>query len=168
VVTLVYETSPHHGSPVDVRILTVFTSRVAVIVARPVDEVFAFVSDARNRPSWDDSVESEELTSPEPIGVGSTVRTRMRSMGREYEIDWEIAEHEPPARQRIESTSGPFSTTLVYDLTGDGDSTSVRFSVTGRPTGLLRLMQPLIARTTQRNLDNGFALLKHVLEAGPA
>jgi hypothetical protein len=70
-----------------------FTSSVAMVIARPVDEVFAFVSDARNRPSWDDSVQSEELTSPEPIGVGSTVRTRMRSMGRDYEIDWEIVEH---------------------------------------------------------------------------
>jgi Polyketide cyclase / dehydrase and lipid transport len=96
-----------------------FTSSVEVVIARPVDEVFAFVSDARNRPSWDDSVQSEELTSPEPIGVGSTVRTHMRSMGRDYEIDWEIVEHEAPNRQRIESKSGPFSTTLVYDLTGD-------------------------------------------------
>jgi carbon monoxide dehydrogenase subunit G len=145
----------------------VFTSSVAVAIARPLDEVFAFVSDARNRPSWDDSVDSEELTSPEPIGVGSTVRTRMRSMGRDYEIDWEIVEHEPPTRQRIESTSGPFSTTLVYELAGDADGTSVHFSVTGRPTGLLRLMQVLIARTSQRNLDQAFARLKRVLEGGP-
>lgn len=143
-----------------------FTRTVEVVITRPLDEVFAFVSDARNRPSWDDSVDSEELTSPEPIRVGSTVRTRMRSMGRDYEIDWEIVEHEPPTRQRIESTSGPFSTTLVYELAGDGDGTSVRFSVTGRPTGFLRLIQPLIARTTQRNLDEGFARLKGVLEAG--
>jgi len=143
----------------------VFTRSVAVEIARPLDEVFAFVSDARNRPSWDESVDSEELTSPEPIGVGSTVRTRMRSMGRDYEIDWEIVEHEPPTRQRIESTSGPFSTTLAYELAGDGDRASVRFSVTGRPTGALRLMQPLIARNTQANLDRGFARLKELLEA---
>jgi carbon monoxide dehydrogenase subunit G len=145
----------------------VFTRSVAVLIARPLDEVFAFLSDARNRPGWDDSVQSEELTSPEPIGVGSTVRTRMRSMGRDYEIDWEIVEHDPPTRQRIESTSGPFSTTLAYDLSGNSDETSVRFSVTGRPTGPLRLMQPLIARMTQRNLDSAFARLKEVLERRP-
>ena len=131
------------------------------------DEVFAFVSDARNRPSWDGSVESEELTSPEPIGVGSTVRTRMHSMGRDYEIDWEVVEHQSPTRQRIESTSGPFPMTLLYELTGDSDETSVVFSVTGRPTGLTRVMEPLIARTTQRNLDAGFARLKEHLESRP-
>jgi carbon monoxide dehydrogenase subunit G len=143
-----------------------FTRSVAIQVARPIDEVFDFVSDARNRPRWDESVDSEKLTSPEPVGAGSTVRTRMRSMGRDYELDWEIAEHQPPTHQRIESTSGPFSTTLVYDLSEDGDGTLVRFSVTGRPTGALRLMQPLIARNTQRNLDRAFPRLKQLLEGG--
>lgn len=143
-----------------------FTRSVAVVIARPIDEVFDFVKDARNRPRWDDSVDSEELTSPEPIGVGSTVRTRMRSMGRDYELDWEVVEHEPPRRQRIESTSGPFSTTLLYDLAEDTDGTAVRFSVTGRPAGALRLMQPLIARNTQRNLDSAFPRLKELLERG--
>lgn len=143
-----------------------FTRTTAITIARPIEEVFAFVSDARNRPRWDESVDSEELTSPEPVGVGSTVRTRMRSMGRDYELGWEIVEHEPPASQRIESTSGPFSATLLYDLSEDGDGTLVRFSVTGRPTGALRLMQPLIARNTQRNLDQAFPRLKELLEGG--
>jgi carbon monoxide dehydrogenase subunit G len=145
-----------------------FTSSVSVVIARPIGDVFAFVADARNRPQWDDGVDSEELTSPEPIGVGSTVRTRMRSMGRPLEYTWEIVEHDPPARQRIESTSGPLSTTLRYALTEDAGGTRVQFSVTGRPTGPMRLVQPLIARNTQRNLDQAFARLKEILESGPS
>ena len=130
------------------------------------DEVFAFVEDARNRPRWDDSVISEELTSPEPIGVGTTVRTRLRSMGREYEYTWEVVEHQPPSRMTIESTSGPFPTTLAYQLAERDGGTRVDFSVTGRPAGLLRLFQPLIARNTQANLDRGFPRLKQLLEGG--
>jgi carbon monoxide dehydrogenase subunit G len=144
----------------------VFAKRVAVLVAHPLDDVFAFVEDARNRPRWDDSVESEELTSPEPIGVGTTVRTKLRSMGREYEYTWEVVEHQPPNRMTIESTSGPFPTTLAYELEGRDGGTAVEFSVTGRPTGLLRLLEPLIARNTQKNLDRGFARLEQALEAG--
>jgi carbon monoxide dehydrogenase subunit G len=143
-----------------------FTSRVAVLISRPPDEVFAFVEDARNRPRWDDSVESEELTSPEPIGVGTTVRTELRSMGRQYQYTWRVVEHRRPDAMTIESTSGPFSTTLAYELTARGGGTWVDFSVTGRPTGLLRLFQPLIARSTQANLDRAFARLKQLLEAG--
>jgi carbon monoxide dehydrogenase subunit G len=147
----------------------VFTKTVSVHIARPLDEVFAFVADARNRPLWDDSVESEELISPEPIGVGSTVRTRLRSMGREYALTWEIVEHEPPFRQTIESTSGPFPTKLAYQLSAhDGGGTVVAFSVTGRPRGMLRLFEPVLARSTQKNLDRGFPRLKRFLETGTA
>jgi carbon monoxide dehydrogenase subunit G len=144
----------------------VFTRSVAVLIDRPVDEVFSFVADARNRPRWDESVDSEELTSPEPIGVGTTVRTRLRSMGREYEYNWEVVEHQPPSRMTIDSTSGLFPTTLDYRLSGHDGGTSLEFSVTGRPSGLLRLFEPLIARRTHANLDQGFARLKQVLEAG--
>jgi hypothetical protein len=146
----------------------VFTKTAAVQISRPPDEVFAFVADARNRPLWDESVESEELTSPEPIGLGSTVSTRLRSMGREYVLTWEIVEHEPPSRQTIESTSGPFPTTLAYKLSSRDGGTLVAFSVTGRPTGMLRLLQPLLARNTQRNLDRAFPRLKRLLETGAA
>ncbi len=142
-----------------------FTRKVEVLISRPQNEVFKFVADARNRPQWDQSVETEELTSPEPIGVGSTVRTRLRSMGRDYEYTWEIVEHEPPTRVTIESTSGPFSTTLAFRLSGRGADTWLEFSVTGRPSGLLRLLQPLIARNTQANLDRNFPRLKRILEA---
>ena len=91
-----------------------FTRQVAVLISRPPDEVFAFVADARNRPVWDKSVDSEELMSPEPIRVGS--------------------------------------------------GTWAEFSVTGRPRGLLRLFQPMIARNTQANLDRAFPRLKEALE----
>jgi hypothetical protein len=146
----------------------VFTRRVSVLISLPPDEVFAFVEDARNRPRWDDSVTSEDLTSPEPIGVGTTVATKLSSMGREYEYTWEVTEHVPPNRMTIESTSGPFPTTLAYQLDGREGDTFVEFAVTGRPSGLLRLLQPLIARNTQVNLDRGFVRLKQVLEAGAA
>jgi uncharacterized protein YndB with AHSA1/START domain len=146
----------------------VFTKTASVQISRPPDEVFAFVADARNRPLWDESVDSEELTSPEPIGVGSTVRTRLRSMGREYVLTWEMVEHEPPSRQTVESTSGPFPTTLAYQLSAQEGGTVVAFSVTGRPTGKLRLLEPLLARNTQRNLDRGFPRHKRFLETGTA
>jgi uncharacterized protein YndB with AHSA1/START domain len=141
-----------------------FTKRVSVLIARPIQDVFEFIEDARNRPQWDDSVDSEKLTSPEPIGVGTTVRTTLRSMGREYVYTWEVTEHERPTRMTIESTTGPFPTVLAYELGERDGMTAVDFAVTGRPSGPLRLLQPMIARNTQKNLDRGFARLKQVLE----
>jgi hypothetical protein len=134
-----------------------FTRRVSAVILRPVEDVFAFVEDARNRPRWDDSVDSEGLSSPEPIGVGTTVRTTLRSMGREYVYTWEVVEHRPPSRMTIETISGPFPTTLSYELGEREGATAVAFSVSGRPSGLLRLFEPLIARNTHKNLDRGLS-----------
>jgi uncharacterized membrane protein len=145
-----------------------FTSKVAVRISRPLDEVFAYVADARNRPQWDESVESEELTSAEPIGVGSTVRTRMRSMGRQYEYTWRIVTHDPPKRMSVESTSGPFPTTLDFDFSEEDGETHLTATVVGRPGGLMRLFQPMIARTTQQNLERAYPRLKRLLETGAA
>lgn len=89
-------------------------------------------------------------------------------MGREYRYDWNVVEHQPPSRMTIESTSGPFPTTLAYQLSSRDGGTWVEFSVTGRPSGLLRLLEPLIARNTRTNLERGFPRLKQVLEAGTA
>ena len=89
-------------------------------------------------------------------------------MGREYEYTWEIVEHEPPSRMTVESTSGPFPTTLAFQFSGQDAATLVEASVTCRPSGLLRLFQPLIARTTQNNLDRAYARLKSLLETGTA
>ena len=142
-----------------------FTERAEIVVARPPAEVFRFVADARNRPSWDDSVESEELISPEPIAVGSRLRTRMSSMGRELEYLWEIVEHDPPRRVRVESTAGPFPTTLDWEVSEHPEGSRATFSITGTPGGAMRLMQPLIARNTARNLARAFPRLKEVLES---
>ena len=143
-----------------------FASTVETVIRKPITEVFPFVADARNRPQWDDTVITEELTSPDPIGAGSTVRTRLRSMGREYTYTWVVTEHSAPSRMTIQSVTGPLPTTLDFVVTGDELATSVRFTVTGRPTGAMRLLQPLLARSTQRNLYRNFDRLRQLLEHG--
>lgn len=97
----------------------VFTRNVEVLISRPLAEVFAFVADARNQPRWDESVDSEELTSPEPIGVGTTVRTRMHAVGR--------TEHEPPDRMTIGNTVDQFPTTLAYRFAARDGGTFVDY-----------------------------------------
>jgi carbon monoxide dehydrogenase subunit G len=87
-------------------------------------------------------------------------------MGRQYEYTWTIVEHDSPNNMKVESTSGPFPTTLDFRFRADDGGTRVDASVTGRPTGAMRLFQPMIARATQKNLDQAYARLKRLLEGG--
>ncbi len=86
-------------------------------------------------------------------------------MGRKYRYDWLITEFQAPWRITITSTSGPLPTTLSYRLTDRVTDTEVGFTVSGYPAGAMRLLQPLIARSTQANLDRGFARLQEFLNA---
>ena len=68
----------------------------------------------------------------------------------------------------ITSTSGPLPSTLAFLLSDEEGSTRLGFTATGRPAGPLRPLEPLLARSTQRNLDRTFARLKDLLESGTA
>ena len=63
-----------------------FTITETIRIERPVQEVFDFLTDAGSRSRWDESVVFEELTSPPPVGVGTTIHSRLRAMGRESDF----------------------------------------------------------------------------------
>lgn len=144
-----------------------FTITEVVTVDRPIDEVFAFVGDARNRPQWDASVISESLTSPEPIGVGSTIHTRMKTYGRVVEFDWRVQRFDPPTGMTVVSTSGPMATTLHFALSETDTGCILRASIDAKPTGMMAFAEPMIAASVRSNLSTGLARLKVVLESRP-
>jgi uncharacterized membrane protein len=141
-----------------------FTVTESITIARPVDEVFAFLADGRNRAKWDTSVISEELTSPPPLGVGSTLHTRMRVMSREVEFDWRVTRFDSPRRMAIESTAGMLPTSFLLEFTDAGEATGVVATVAGEPRGMLRLGEPMIAESVRATLATGLARAKRLLE----
>jgi hypothetical protein len=149
-----------------VRPNTVFTRTADALVNRPPDEVFAFLLEPGNRALYDDGVESQELTSPEPHGLGSTGVTRMRFLGRHYERPWVVVQYDPPRKLVLESRARPFPTWVGFELTGRGDVTWLEFSVTGRPGGLSRLLEPVMARSAEERVVRALQRIARLVEAG--
>jgi uncharacterized protein YndB with AHSA1/START domain len=56
---------------------------VAVDIRRPVSEVWAFVLDLKNSPNWTRSGSQLRQTSPGPMGVGATIESSRRILGRD-------------------------------------------------------------------------------------
>lgn len=123
------------------------------------------MADSRNRPQWDSSVVSEELTSPEPIGVGSTMHSRLKAMGREVDFDWRVTEFEKPSRMSITSTAGPLPTALTFGLKSSGEMTQLRATIEGSPAGFMRLAEPMINEAVRANLAGGLGRVKVLLES---
>ena len=145
-----------------------FTVTETVSIARPAQEAFAFFTDVSNRPKWDTTVISEELTSPPPVAVGSTIHTRMRAMAREVEFDWRVTQFDPPRRMAVSSTAGLMSTSLTFDVTAVGEGCDVNATIEAEPQGMMQLVEPLIAQGVRSTLAAGLARAKTLLETPSA
>ena len=141
-----------------------FTITESISIARSREEVFDFFTDGRNRPRWDSTVVFEELTSPGPVGVGSTIHTRMRTMGRESDFDWRVTEFDRPTRMAIVSTAGMLSTSLLFTFSSAADGCQASATIEGEPTGMLRLVEPMIADSVRSTLATGLQRAKALLE----
>lgn len=66
--------------------------RGSVDIRRPVEEVFAYLSEPKNNLQWETGVVEMELTTEGPLAVGSKGRRVEKQMGTD-EGTWEITEH---------------------------------------------------------------------------
>ena len=83
-----------------------YKSEMSIFVNRPLQTVFDYVSNFANIPKWANSVESAELTSNGPLGVGSTYKTVGRLLGLKIEGAVEITRWDPPNLFSYKSVSG--------------------------------------------------------------
>ncbi len=139
-----------------------FTVTESVTIDRPVTEVFDFFTEGRAR--WDESVISEELTSLPPVGVGSTLHTRMRAVGREVDFDWRVTAYEPGARMTVTSTSGIMATSSDLQFADANGATVVAVRIDAEPTGIMRLAEPMIADSIRSTLSTSLTGAKRMLE----
>jgi uncharacterized protein YndB with AHSA1/START domain len=122
------------------------TAEHTVTVARPVEEVFAFLADGENDPRWRGGVLDVAHVSGE--GVGARYRQGVRGpMGRRVAADYEVTEFEPPRLRAFRATAGPVRPEGRYELEPTAEGTRVRFSLQYTPRGFAALMTPMIART---------------------
>jgi uncharacterized protein YndB with AHSA1/START domain len=138
-----------------------------VTVARPPRDVFDYLADGTHNREWRSGVLEISRTSADD-GQGATYRQVLAGPGgRRIDGDYRVTVFDPPRRLEFQVTAGPARPVGVFELSENADqSTRVRFSLDFGPTGLMRLMTPMITKTMQREvaqLDN----LKAILERTP-
>ena len=86
---------------------------VSVMIDRPVEEVWKFITDLSKVPTWDTGVLEVKQTSTGPLGLGSTgdFREKMRNMT----ISVRITEYEPNRRVSFVHTSGPMKGSIITE-----------------------------------------------------
>ncbi len=138
----------------------------SIDIDRPADVAFAFLTDPGRRPEWDHSVLSEELLTPPPVVVGSRIRTRMSVMGREITFEWRVTAFETPRIMAAESDSGALPARLRFTFADTATGCRVTSALAGEPTGMLRLVEPIVESVARGTLTEGLARAKRLIEAG--
>jgi len=90
--------------------------KFSVTINRPVEEVFAFLSNYENDPKRSSATVEGTKTSEGPIGVGTTWRSVSKVLGRRIESELEHIEYELNRKIAIKQTSGPYPHTFIGTL----------------------------------------------------
>jgi len=118
------------------------TFQNTVTIRRAIDDVFAFLADFENVPTWNYAIVETKKTSPGPMGVGTTYR-QIRSIPDRSEEGLEVTAFEPTSRLEVHGNIGHFIATISYLLTPTGDGTRLTNVVNLKPSsGALRLLAP--------------------------
>ena len=80
-------------------------NEMSIIIKRPIEEVFAFVSDLENGPQWQTGLFEVRQITKDPIGIGSQFASVRKFLGRKLEANVEVASYEPNHKLVIKSPS---------------------------------------------------------------
>jgi len=137
---------------------------LTVEIARTPEDVFELLSDIERLPEWQAS--AIDAHAKGPLGEGSRVTEKRRLLGRELDTELEVVAYEPPQRLTLRSLGGPVEFTVDHELAAQGGGTQLRLVAEAQPGGLLRLTEPVLARTAEQEFRRDFHRLKELLEGG--
>ena len=134
-----------------------------VTTARPMPEVFAYLSDFATTQEWDPGTERTTRESGDG-GVGTRYHNVSRFLGRTTELDYVVVEHEPPVRLvlRGEKQTVVARDTMTIDH-APGGGTRITYRAQFSFKGPSRLFAPLAAPAFRRLGDKAASGLRTAL-----
>jgi uncharacterized membrane protein len=139
----------------------------SVEIARPVQEVFAFVADQTNAPQWQTDLHEVRRLTDGPIGVGSEHEFVRTFAGRRLASRNRFVAFEPGRYVKFEIPSGWISGTASYRTEASSSAGTVLTSrMEFRVRGPLSLLEPVLSRLLAKNSRRDEQRLKGLLEQG--
>jgi uncharacterized protein YndB with AHSA1/START domain len=141
------------------------TFEIKLIIHRPIEEVFAFISNAENLPRWRASTLQVSKVSPGAPVIGSIFKGRFTFLGRPFDGNLEVTALEPQHRYGTRLTDGPFPLDALYMLEPSEGGTWLTLIIQGQPGGFFKIAEPLVVSMAKRSYEADLHNLKEMLEA---
>jgi carbon monoxide dehydrogenase subunit G len=138
----------------------------SITINRPIEDVFAVLTNVENTGKWFPGDVKEWWTSPPPHGVGSTRRARVKMGLMTTENDAVTTVYEPPHRAGLKGTSrnASFEAMLTFEPVDGG--TRVESNIDLFMRGPAKLFGGMFTRWYGKSWDQGLVNLKAMMEAG--
>lgn len=115
-----------------------------ITVEKPVDVVWAYLSDFTNTEDWDPPTVSTVRTSGDG-GVGTTYKNVSKMLGHETEVEYEVVRFEPHSVFELTGSASGLSLRDTITFEGDAGTTTVTYRSEFSPHGAAKLASPVIA-----------------------
>ena len=133
-------------------------------IARPIEEVFDYLSDPRNEPDWLPGATAVDKTSEGPVGLGSTFVGHYARAGR---VALELVEFERPHRVTFRAHSKIVDFDDAVELSETDGRTLLQARMHATPRSVMRVLEPLMARTLRRQFAANWDHLRRAMETRP-
>ena len=130
-----------------------------VKIARPLADVFAYVSDVTNLPEWQESAVEAEWIEPR-----SRFRERRTFLGHRAELELEVTAYEQDRRFDVRALSGPVRFEIHHEFSPAEGGTLLHVSAEAAMGGAMRFAAGMARRQVERQFRSDLERLKNVLE----
>ncbi|MBM3127712.1 MAG: hypothetical protein FJ009_03655 [Chloroflexi bacterium] len=136
----------------------------SIKINRPIDQVFAFVSNFSNATQWQVGIIEARVTSSGAIGVGATYVWVQQMIGQKMDTRGEVTAWDPPNRYEWKSTSGPFPLSGGVTFRAESNGTVVTQYADADPGGFFKLAEGLLVKQIEGQFAQSLEKLKALLE----
>lgn len=137
----------------------------SVIILRPVEEVFNYVSNLTHSAEWQSGLTEIRQLTEQPLGVGTQFAFVRTFMGKKMEANNEITEFTPYSTVAFKTITGPIPAEPSYHFEPAGKGTKLTSKIIMQPRGFVSLAEPLISASLARDVEANLKVLKEMLES---
>lgn len=145
---------------------TVIQTSAAIVIHRPIGEVFRFAADLSNIPLWVRGAQIR-LLSPGPFGEGTRFEETLMRFGRAVTSVVEVKHYQVDAGFDFQTIKAPFpllSSMGSLRFAAATDGTQVTLAHRVRIVPWLRPLEPLLQRLSQAQSQHAVQTMKTIIE----
>jgi uncharacterized protein YndB with AHSA1/START domain len=136
----------------------------SAILAASVEDSFDYVTDQAKLAEWNDHVQSAEVIGGEPVRVGSLLRQHRRRGNREFDLTFEVIEHDRPHWHTVKGAVFGVETLMTFEFTNQATGTRITQTAEVSGKGLRAPLARVVAKEMRKSVVTGLEQLRSRLE----